>query len=79
MTECCEFIDRLPETYKTIMVLSELQEFKNSEISGRYSVSASIPSKIRLHRARDRLRKELETGCNFYRDERNEFACDRKP
>ncbi len=79
MTECLrEFIDRLPETYKTIMVLSELQEFKNSEISEILGISLNTV-KIRLHRARDRLRKELETGCNFYRDERNEFACDRKP
>jgi len=35
--------------------------------------------KIRLHRARTRLKNELGTGCNFYRDERNELACDPKP
>jgi hypothetical protein len=34
--------------------------------------------KIRLHRGRARLRKELEGKCSFYRDERNELACDRK-
>ena len=79
MTECLrEFMDRLPETYKTVMVLSELQEFKNSEIAEILGISLNTV-KIRLHRARERLRKELETGCNFYRDERNEFACDRKP
>ena len=79
MTECLrEFIDGLPETYKTVMVLSELQGFKNSEIAEILGISLNTV-KIRLHRARERLRKELETGCNFYRDERNEFACDRKP
>ncbi len=79
MTECLrEFMDRLPETYKTIMVLSELQGLKNSEIAEILGISLNTV-KIRLHRARGRLRKELETGCNFYRDERNEFACDRKP
>jgi RNA polymerase sigma-70 factor, ECF subfamily len=79
MTECLrEFIDHLPETYKTVMVLSELQGFKNSEIAEILGISLNTV-KIRLHRARDRLRKELETGCNFYRDDRNEFACDRKP
>jgi RNA polymerase sigma-70 factor (ECF subfamily) len=79
MTECLrEFIDRLPEIYKTVMVLSELQGFKNSKIAETLSISLNTV-KIRLHRARDRLRKELEIGCNFYRDERNEFACDRKP
>ena len=35
--------------------------------------------KIRLHRARARLRKDLGEGCDFYRDDRNEFACDPKP
>ena len=79
MTECLrEFIDRLPEAYKTVMVLSELQESKNSEIAEILGISLNTV-KIRLHRARDRLRKELENGCNFYRNERNEFACDRKP
>ena len=34
--------------------------------------------KIRLHRAWARLKKELQTGCNFYRDERNELGCDPK-
>ena len=79
MTECLrEFIDRLPEIYKTVMVLSELHGFKNSKIAAILGISLNTV-KIRLHRARDRLRKELEIGCNFYRDERNEFACDRKP
>jgi FtsX-like permease family protein len=35
--------------------------------------------KIRLHRARDRLRKELGGGCDFYRNDWNEFACEPKP
>ena len=79
MTECLrEFLDRLPKTYRTVMVLSELQGFKNSEIAEILGIGLNTV-KIRLHRARERLRKELETGCNFYRDERNEFACDRKP
>lgn len=73
-----EFIERLPENYKTAMVLSELEEFRNSEIAEILGVSLDT-IKIRLHRARERLRKELKAGCTFYRDERNEFACHRKP
>jgi RNA polymerase sigma-70 factor, ECF subfamily len=79
MTQCIdEFTDRLPEIEKTVIVLSELEGFKNSEIAEILGVSLATV-KIRLHRARDRLRKELGAGCTFYRDERNEFACDRKP
>jgi RNA polymerase sigma-70 factor (ECF subfamily) len=79
MNECIdEFIDSLHETDKTVIVLSELEGFKNSEIAEILGVSLDTV-KIRLHRARDRLRKQLGTGCTFYRDQRNEFACDRKP
>jgi len=73
-----EFIGRLPENYKTVMVLSELEGFTNAEIAEILEVRLDTV-KIRLHRARERLRKELEAGCSFDRDERNEFACDRKP
>ena len=73
-----EFIERLPETHKTVMVLSELEGFKNAEIAAILGVSLDTV-KIRLHRAREKLRKELDTGCHFYRDECDELACDRKP
>lgn len=36
-------------------------------------------AKIRIHRARRRLKDALEAECNFYRDEENVFRCDRKP
>jgi RNA polymerase sigma-70 factor (ECF subfamily) len=79
MNECIgEFIDSLHETDKTVIVLSELEGFKNSEIAEILGVSLDTV-KIRLHRARAKLRKVLKIGCDFFRDERNEFACDRKP
>ena len=31
-----------------------------------------------LHWGRALLKRELSTACIFYRDDRNEFACDRK-
>lgn len=78
MNKCVdEFIDSLPETEKTVIVLSELEGFKNSEIAKILGVSLAAV-KIRLHRARARLREDLGSGCTFYRDERNEFVCDRK-
>ena len=78
MNECIrEFVGRLPEAYKAVMVLSELEQFKNAEIAAILGTSLDTV-KIRLHRARERLRKELDTGCHFYRDECDELACDRK-
>lgn len=72
-----EIIKTLPETYRSVIVLSELEGFKDAEIADILGLSLQT-AKIRLHRARTRLKKELKTACIFYRDERNEFACDRK-
>jgi RNA polymerase sigma-70 factor (ECF subfamily) len=72
-----EIIETLPQTYRSVIVLSELEGFKDAEIADILGLSLQA-TKIRLHRARTRLKKELKTACIFYRDERNEFACDRK-
>lgn len=78
MNECIRgVVEKLPENYRTVVVLSELEEFRDDEIAEILGVS--IPTaKIRLHRARARLKKDLEAHCDLYRDERNEFACDLK-
>ncbi len=79
MNECIrEVVETLPENYRTVVVLSELEGFRDDEIAEILGVSIHT-AKIRLHRARTRLKKDLEAHCHFYRDERNEFACDLKP
>ncbi len=78
MNECIRgVVEKLPEDYRTVVALSELEGFGDEEIAEILGTSIHT-AKIRLHRARARLKKELEAHCNFYRDERNEFACDRK-
>ncbi len=78
MNQCIRnFIENLPENYKTVVVLSELEGLKNQEIAD--ILQGSIDNvKIRLHRARAKLRRELESNCNFYRNEQNQLACDQK-
>lgn len=79
MSACIrEFVERLPPPYRTVMVLSELEGFRNGEIASILGVSLDTV-KIRLHRAREKLRKELESGCTFHRTAGSELACDRKP
>lgn len=79
MSACIsEFVARLPENYKTVMILSELEGFTNGEIATILGLTLDTV-KIRLHRAREKLRNDLQAGCTFDRDERGEFACDRKP
>jgi RNA polymerase sigma-70 factor, ECF subfamily len=70
-------IKQLPQDYRTVIVLGELEEFKNNEIAEILQVSLESV-KIRLHRARKQLKKELENLCCFYRDERNVLSCDLK-
>ncbi len=78
MNECIrEFVDKLPENYRTVIILSELKDLKNQDIADVLGISLDTV-KIRLHRARARLKEEFEAGCEFYRDEDNELACDRK-
>jgi len=78
MNDCIRsVIDSLPETYRAVIVLSELEGFTDAEIAAILDVSLEA-AKIRLHRARIRLKEELKNTCVFYRDDRNELACDRK-
>ena len=71
------FIENLPANYMAVVVLSEIEGLKNEAISKILGITIDTV-KIRLHRARAKLKKELETNCSFYRDERNELACDLK-
>ena len=65
----------LPENYRTPLILSELEGFTNREIAEILEVSLDTV-KIRLHRAKEQLRKALLDACQFSRDERNELTCD---
>ena len=65
----------LPENYRTPLILSELEGFTNREIAEILDVSLDTV-KIRLHRAKDKLKKALLDACQFSRDERNELTCD---
>ncbi len=78
MNECIQgIVNRLPDNYRAVLVLSDLEGFTNAEIADVLGLSLDAV-KIRIHRARARLRKELGAQCQFYRDDRNELACDRK-
>ncbi len=79
MNDCLEqYVRRLPANYSSVLILSEHEGLTNQEIAEALRLTLDTV-KIRLHRARARLRTDLESDCVFYRDERNEFACDHKP
>jgi RNA polymerase sigma-70 factor (ECF subfamily) len=78
MNSCIRsYIDQLPELYREVLLLSEAEGFKNREIAKILQISLDNV-KVRLHRARGRLKESLQNHCDFYLDERSEIACDRK-
>src|SRR5574341_1125191 len=73
MNQCIMgFIERLPENYRIVLLLSEIEGLRNNEIAEILGVSLGTV-KIRLHRARERLKEELWTNCDPYWIEENEF------
>jgi len=78
MSSCVrDVVERLPENYRSAIVLSDLEGFKDREIAD--IIGLTLPAtKVMLHRARSRLRRELSMCCTFYRNEDNELSCDRK-
>jgi RNA polymerase sigma-70 factor, ECF subfamily len=72
-----DVINRLPENYRTVIILGDLEGFQDKEIAEILGLSLRN-AKIRLHRARTQLRKALEEACILYRSEDNELACDRR-
>jgi RNA polymerase sigma-70 factor, ECF subfamily len=79
MSTCIrDYVERLPEKYRKLALLSELEGLRNAEIAAVLGVSVAAV-KIGLHRARRRLRRDLQAGCSFSRDAGSALVCERKP
>jgi RNA polymerase sigma-70 factor (ECF subfamily) len=78
MGECIrDYIENLPGDFRTVIILHDLEGFKNREIAKILDCSLDT-IKIRLHRARKKLQSVLALNCDFYLDENNVLCCDRK-
>jgi RNA polymerase sigma-70 factor (ECF subfamily) len=78
MSACVQsFVQRLPPDYRVVLVLRDLQGLKNREGADVLGVSLDTV-KIRLHRARNKLRAALNAGCDFAHDVRDVFVCEPK-
>lgn len=74
MSECVQQkLLLLSETYRIPLYL-DILGYSNQEIA--IILNCSLANvKIRLHRARKRIKEILDKDCNFYFDERNVFCC----
>ncbi|MFQ5513872.1 MAG: RNA polymerase sigma factor [Myxococcota bacterium] len=70
-----DLIGDLPEPYRTVLVLSDLEGLNNREIAAELQVSLGAV-KTRLHRARARLKRKLEAECTFDHDPRLGLRCE---
>lgn len=77
MSECVQIkIGLLPESYRPPLFL-DMQGYSNQEIASILNCTLENV-KIRLHRARNKMKRILDNDCSFYYDERNVFCCESK-
>ncbi len=65
----------LPESMRTVLVLYDVMGFNHSEVAEVIGTTTEN-AKVRLHRARKRLKGILEEKCTFEVDERNVLVCE---
>lgn len=76
MSACVrDYTEALPESYRAVILLHDVQGLTNPEIAEMLDVSLATV-KIRLHRARNKLREALGEGCSFSTDERGVKVCE---
>lgn len=79
MSECVQrYLVALPDDYRIAILLHDSHGLSNPEIAQLLGCSLAT-AKIRVHRARTRLRETLATACTFEVDERGVLVCDPQP
>lgn len=79
MSECVlRFLTHLPVQYRTVLLLHDLQGYTDAEIAAQVGLSLENV-KVRLHRARVKLKTALAGGCEFSQNDRGVFVCHPKP
>src|SRR4030042_4709483 len=75
MGQCVQnYIHLLPEPLGVVLILFDTMDFNQQEIADTLEITVENV-KVRLHRARKKLKDILEEACTFERDERNVLVC----
>ena len=78
MSSCVqEYLRDLPDHYRSAILLHDVEGMTIAEMAQMCDATPGA-LKIRLHRARARLRQALQEACAFSRDEDGVFVCERK-
>ena len=78
MSACVQrYLNRLSDSYRAVILLHDMHQLTSPEIARLLGESLDTV-KIRLHRARLKLRSVLNAGCEFSYDERSVLTCDSK-
>lgn len=72
-----QVINNLPDAYRAPLILHDLEGLSAAQTAEICECSVAS-AKIRIHRARLRLKEALQGQCDFYRDPDSVFRCDRK-
>ena len=65
----------LPESLRTVLILYDIMDFSHHEVAEILGTTTEN-TKVRLHRARKKLKAILEEQCAFEVDERNVLVCE---
>jgi RNA polymerase sigma-70 factor (ECF subfamily) len=79
MTACVRnYVNELPDGYRAVVLLHDAYGLTDREVADALGLSLAA-AKIRIHRARARLRAALQEGCRFETDDRGVLVCDALP
>jgi RNA polymerase sigma-70 factor, ECF subfamily len=79
MSDCVDgYLAALPDDYRIAILLHDAHGLGNAEIAELVGCSLAT-AKIRVHRARERLRETLTEACTFEIDARGVLVCDPRP
>jgi RNA polymerase sigma-70 factor (ECF subfamily) len=79
MGECVDqYVATLSDPQKAVLLLHDADGLQDSEIADLLALPLTTV-KMRLHRARQRLKAALNNACTFGRDDRGVLICEPKP
>ncbi len=78
MSHCVQnYLNNLPDNYRSVILLHDMHDLASSEIAQLLGESLATV-KIRLHRARLKLKAALQAGCDFSVNEDSVLTCESK-